>query len=123
MSPGLHAFLFGLQFALGALLVVPFFVVPVLVMASLLMARLNPLSRMDLVPLISCPLIWSVAEAFSCHMSERWLSVLYVAGAIWSLAFFVRVCFVLLLKRNVAFLAVLTGLSPMVYIIWVYAHY
>ena len=123
MSLGLHAFLFGLQFALGALLVVPFFVVPVLVVASLLMAKLNPLSRMDLVPLISCPLIWSVAESLTCHMSERWLSVLYVAGAIWSIAFLLRVCIVLILKRNVAFLAVLTGLLPVAYIVWVYVHY
>ena len=123
MSPGLHAFLFGLQFALGALLVVPFFVVPVLVMVSIAIRRINPVVRIDFLPLIFCPLIWSVAEAVSCHMSERWLSVLYIAGAIWSLAFLVRVCFVLLWKRNVAFLAVLTGILPMVYIIWVYVHY
>ena len=122
MSPGLHAFLFGLQFALGALLVVPFFVVPVSVMISLLIARLNPLSRLDIVPLVGCPLIWSLAEAFSCHMSERWLSVLYVAGAIWSVAFFVRICFVSLLKRNVAFLSILTGLAPMIYVVFSYVY-
>lgn len=122
MSPGLHAFLFGLQFALGALLVVPFFVVPLSVMVSMAIRRINPVGRIDLLPLILCPLIWSVAEAFSCHMSERWLLVLYVAGAIWSVAFLVRVCFVLLLKRNVAFLSFLTGLAPVIYIVFSYVH-
>ena len=123
MSPGLHAFLFGLQFALGALLVVPFFVVPVLVMVSIAICRINPVVRIDFLPLIFCPLIWSVAESLTCHMSERWLSVLYVAGAIWSIAFLLRVCIVLILKRNVASLAVLTGLLPVAYIVWVYVHY
>ena len=52
MSPGLHAFLFGLQFALGALLVVPFFVVPVLVMVSIAICRINPVVRIDFLPLI-----------------------------------------------------------------------
>ena len=123
MSLGLHAFLFGLQFALGALLVVPFFVVPVLVMVSIAICRINPVVRIDFLPLILCPLIWSVAESLTCHMSERWLSVLYFAGAIWSIAFLLRVCIVLILKRNVAFLAVLTGLLPVAYIVWVYVHY
>ena len=123
MSPGLHAFLFGLQFALGALLVVPFFVVPLSVMVSIAIRGINPVVRIDLLPLILCPLIWSVAEAFSCHMSERWLSVLYIAGAIWSIAFLLRVCIVLILKRNVVFLAILTGLLPVAYVICGYVHY
>ena len=123
MSPGLHAFLFGLQFALGALLVVPFFVVPVLVMVSIAICRINPVVRIDFLPLVFCPLIWSVAESFTSHMSERWLFVLYIAGALWSVAFLLRICIVLILKRNVAFLSVVTGLFPIAYIIWAYVHY
>ena len=120
MSPGLHSFLFGLQFALGALLVAPFFVVPVSVMASMTIRRINPVVWIDLMPLILCPLIWSVAESVACHMSERWLVFLYIAGAIWSIVFLLRVCLVVMLKRKMAFLAVLNGLSPIVYIIWTY---
>ena len=103
MPSGLHAFLFCFQFALGALLVAPFFVVPVSVMASMAIRRINPVGWIDLMPLILCPLIWSVAESFTSHMSERWLFVLYIAGALWSVAFLLRVCIVLILKRNVAF--------------------
>ena len=123
MSSGLHSFLFGLQFALGALLVVPFFVVPVSVMVSMAIRRINPVGWIDLLPLILCPLIWSAAESFTCHMSERWLFILYIAGAIWSIVFLLRVCIVLMLKRDMAFLAVLNGLPPIVYIIWTYARY
>ena len=92
-------------------------------MVSIAICRINPVVRIDFLPLILCPLIWSVAESLTCHMSERWLSALYIAGAIWSLAFLLRVCIVLILKRNVAFLAVLTGLLPVAYIVWVYVHY
>ena len=123
MSSGLHSLLFGLQFALGALLVAPFFVVPVSVMASMAIRRINPVVRIDLLPLILCPLIWSVAESLTFHMSERWRVVLYIAGALWSVAFLLRVCIVLILKRNVAFLSVVTGLFPIAYIIWAYVHY
>lgn len=122
MSSGSHAFFFGLQFALGALLVVPFFVVPISVIVSMAIRKINPVDWIDLLPLILCPLIWSAAEAFSCHMSERWLSVLYIAGAMWSLAFILRVCIVLVIRRNMAFLSVVTGLLPMIYIVLSYLH-
>ena len=123
MPSELHAFLFGLQFSLGALLVAPFFVVPVSVMASMAIRRINPVGWVDLMPLILCPLIWSVAESFTCHISEKWLFVLYIAGAIWSTAFLLRVCIVLILRRNMVFLSVATGLIPIAYIIWAYVHY